>query len=301
MYNKKIVLIGGGHGLSGLLNGMKEFKYLTAIVDVTDSGGSTGKLRKKFDCPAMGDIRICLDALADEKSRDIFERRIKDYGDCVGNLIIASLIKLYDFETAIKIMHKLLGLNENHKVLPISYDIFDIQGEYRNGKRVKTESEFIEEDKLDKVWIEPKAETNKEAIEAIKKSDWIIIAPGSFYTSILVNFLLPEIANETNKKKIIWIVNTMQQRGETIGMDANEHATTLLRYIDHIDYALVNITKPTEEELKKHNYEGYLMPLLHLDKNEKIKHIIEKDFIRYLNDGIAHSPNKIKRVLREII
>jgi uncharacterized cofD-like protein len=302
MYRKKrYVLIGGGHGLSTLLGGMKEFEHLTAIVDVTDSGGSTGKLRNKFDCPAMGDIRICLNSLGDAKLKDIFERRIKDYGDCVGNLIIASLIKLYDFNTAIKIMHKLLGLKDTHRIIPVSLEIFDIRGQYRNGKIVKTENEFIEEDKIEKVWLEPKSKINPEVIQVIKECDYVIIAPGSFYTSILVNFLLPEIATEINKKKIIWIINAMQQLGETIGMDANEHASVLLRYIDHIDYALINNTRPSEEELKKYNYEGYLMSLLHLDKNEKIKHIIEKDLIKYSSIGIIHSPNKVKRVLKEII
>jgi uncharacterized cofD-like protein len=301
MYNKKFALIGGGHGLAGLLGGMKEFDYLSAIVDVTDSGGSTGKLRTKFECPAMGDIRICLDSLGDKELKDIFERRIKDYGDCVGNLLMTSLIKLYDFDTAIKIMHKLLGLKENHKIIPVSLEDFNLKGQYRNEKIVNKESEFIEEDKIDKIWIEPKAKTNQEAIEAIKQSEWIIVAPGSFYTSILVNFLLPEIADEVNKKKIIWIVNAMQQKGETIGMDINEHASVLLRYVDHIDYALVNIKKPTEEELKKANYEGYLMPLIHLDKHDNIKHIIEKDFVHCSNEGIVHSPNKVKRILREIV
>ena len=301
MNKNKICLIGGGHGLSGILGGMKEYSYLSAVVDVTDAGGSTGKLRNKFNCPAMGDIRICLDSLGDAKLKDIFERRIKDYGDCIGNLIIASLIKLYDFDTAIKIMHKLLGLKDTHRIIPISLDIFDVQGEYRSGKIVKKENEFIEEDKIEKVWIEPKGKVNPEAIQAIKECDYVIVAPGSFYTSILINFLLPEISEEVNKKKIIWIVNTMQQKGETIGMDANEHAAVLLRYLDHIDYVLVNNTKPLESELKIANYEGYLMPLLHLDKNDKIKHIIEKDLIKYNALGVVHSPNKVKRILREII
>jgi uncharacterized cofD-like protein len=249
----------------------------------------------------MGDIRICLDSLGDEKMKDIFERRIKDYGDCVGNLIIATLIKLYDFETAIKIMHKLLGLKETHRIIPVSLDNFHIRGSYRNGKIIKTEIEFIEEDKIDKIWIEPQGKANPEALEAIKEGDYIIISSGSFYTSILVNFLLPKITEEVNKKKIIWIVNIMQQKGETIGMDANEHANVLLKYINHIDYALINNIKPSEEKLKKTNYEGYLMPLLQLDKHEKIKNIIEENFIKYSEKGITHNINKVNQTLKDIL
>jgi uncharacterized cofD-like protein len=300
MKKTKLCLLGGGHGLSTVLLAMKEYSYLSAIVAVTDSGGSTGKIRNKFDCPAIGDIRRCLNSLADKQLKDIFERRIKDYGDCVGNLIIASLIKLYDFPTAIKIMHKLLGLSDNHRVLPVSLDNFDICGEYKNNKIIKKETDFNNIEKIEKVWLEPVPSANPEALESIIDADYIIIAPGSFFTSILANFLVPEICKEINKKKIIWIANAMQQFGETVGMDINDHANHLLKYINHIDFAIVNNIKPDEEILSKH-YESYLMPLYGLNNNFNIENIVETDMIKYNENGIVHSPFKINKALRKII
>lgn len=295
----KLSLIGGGHGLSTILYSVKDFSYLSAIVAVTDTGGSTGKIRVKFDCPAIGDIRKCIDVLGNVQLKDIFERRIRDYGDCVGNLLIASLIKLYDFDTAIKIMQKLLGLKETHRILPVSLDSFDINGTYRNKKIITKETDFDEEEKIDKVWLNPIPKPNPEALEAIKNSDYVIIVPGSFFTSILATLLVPQIAEEINQKKVIWFVNVIQQYGETIGMDGESHADYLLQFINHIDFAIVNNTRPSEEVLKK--YESYLMPIIHLAKRDNIANIIETDLIKYNERGAVHSPQKVFKVLRKIL
>jgi uncharacterized cofD-like protein len=299
MNKHKILCVGGGHGLSTILYAIKDFTYITGIVAVTDTGGSTGKIRSKFDCPAIGDLRICLNALSNNQLREIFERRIRDYGDCVGNLIIASLIKLYDFDTAIKIMHKLLGLKETHRIIPVSLDNFNICGTYRNKKEIKKETDFIEENKIEEVNLSPVPKANAEAIEAIQQSDYIIISPGSFFTSILANLLIPEIAKEINKKCVIWIVNAMQQYGETIGMNTEDHADYLLKYINHIDYAIVNNIKPSDNDLKQ--YESYLIPLVNLNERANIKHIIFTDLIKNSPNGIVHSPYKVSKILKEIL
>lgn len=299
MNKNKICILGGGHGLSTVLYTLKKYIHLSAIVAVTDTGGSTGNIRTKFECPAIGDIRRCLNSLGNEKLKDVFERRIKDYGDCVGNLIIASLIKLYDFETAVKIMHKLLGLKETHKIIPVSFDNFDICGTYRNNKAIKKETDFIEAEKVEEVWLHPIPKANPEAISAIIEANIIIIAPGSFFTSILANLLVPEITKEINKKKIIWITNIMQQLGETVGMDTTAHLDYLLKYINHIDYIIMNSEKPKDEMLK--DYPGYLMPLLEIQKRDNVKKIIKDDIIRYINGGVVHSPFKLLQILKGII
>lgn len=299
MKNPNICLVGGGHGLSTVLESIRDFDYISAIVAVTDSGGSTGTIRTKFECPAIGDIRKCLNTLGDEHLRDIFERRIRDYGDCVGNLIIASLIKLYDFNTAIKIMHKLLGLKETHRVIPVSLDNFDICGTYRNNKEIKKETDFNQIEKVEKVELKPIPTANTEAIEAIRQSDFVIICPGSFFTSILANLLVPGIAKEINKKEIVWIVNLMQQYGETIGMDINDHANYLLKFVDHLDFVLVNNGKPSANELK--NYESYLIPLMNINKQTSIKHIIEDDFTKSTEESLIHSSAKLNKFLEKIL
>jgi uncharacterized cofD-like protein len=292
-------LLGGGHGLSRILYGLKEFKYISAIVTVIDSGGSTGKIRTKFECPAMGDIRRCLDVLGDKQLKEIFETRTKEYGDCIGNLIIASLIKLYDFGEAINIMHKMLGLSETHKIIPVSLDNYEICGKYINNKEIRKEADFTLEEKIGNIWLSPKPEPNPEAIKAINESDYVIISSGSFFTSILSNLLVPQIAEAINKKTVIWIVNLMQEKGETIGMDADAHAEFILRYINHIDYALVNTSKPSDEILKQH-YESYLMPLTYISA-DKIKHIIYGDYMKYTNSEVIHNSYKITKALKGII
>jgi uncharacterized cofD-like protein len=299
MKKTKLCLCGGGHGLSRILYGLKEFKYLSAIVTVADRGGSTGKLRAKFDCPAMGDIRLCLDSLGDKYLKGIFETRTKGYEDCIGNLIIASLIKLYNFEEAIAIMHKMLGLSETHKIIPVSLDNYEICGKYINNKEIRKETEFILEEKIENTWLSPKPIPNPEALKAINESDFVIISSGSFFTSILSNLLVPQIAEAINKKTIIWIVNLMQEKGETIGMDADAHAEFILKYINHIDYALVNTSKPSDDILKQH-YESYLMPLTYIS-DDKVKHIVYGDYMKYTNSEVIHNSYKITKALKSII
>lgn len=298
--HKTYCIIGGGHGLSTLLTAMKEFPNLRIIIDVTDSGGSTGTLRKAFDCPAMGDMRRCLSELGDEQLRAVAETRIRKYGDCVGNLIISSLAKLYSFEEAIKLYHSLLGVPETQRVMPVSLENSNLYGLYENGKEVHSEDAFTLVEKIKDVWLHPVIKPNPEAIDAIEESDIVIIAPGSFFTSILTNFLVPGIAEATNqgkKKKIIWIVNLMQSKGETIGMDLNDHYTFLSKYVVP-NIVLVNSEKPDPKIISKF-YEGYLMPLTQFHSSG-IK-VIYDNYLEYDEEcGIKHNAEKIVATIRSI-
>jgi len=295
---KKLCIIGGGHGLSNILVSLQQFDNLYIISDVTDSGGSTGTIRKAFDCPAMGDIRKILTTLSNIELRKIFEYRIPQYKDCIGNLIMSSLIKIYSFNEAIKICHGLLGLKETHKVMPVSLDNFNICAEYYDGTTKTKEDELTYNDRIKEIWLDPVGKPNPEVLEAIKDSDCVIIAPGSLYTSIIANLLIPKICNEINKKDIIWIANLMQQFGETIGMDLQDHYNKLREYIE-IDYAIINRTKPKERCLIE-RYEASLMPLLHL-KDDKIK-IIEEDLIDYdVKNSIVHHSLKVFNIIKEIL
>lgn len=299
MSKKTLTILGGGRGLSIVLEGVKNFKNLNIIVGVADSGGSTGKLRKTFNCPAMGDIRRCVSMLGDTKLKSFLEYRIPKYKDCVGNLIIASLTKLYSFEVAIKVYQKLAKASPKHNIIPVSLDNFNIQAEYKNGTITKKETEFNKEEKINKVWLSPIPKPNSIAIKAIKNSEWIIISPGSFYTSIISNLLVPGISDEINKKKIIWIANLMQQKGETVDMFLQEHYNNLIKYIKHIDVAIINIENPDKEFLKK-NYKDYLMPLLHFeDKN--VPTIIEDKLIKYKNTTIIHNSGKVYNIIKNLI
>lgn len=300
MHKHRFCVIGGGHGLAQILKGLKLFTYLDIICDVTDSGGSTGTIREKMTLPAMGDMRLVMSTLADDKIKEILEYRISKYKDCVGNLLIASLSQLHGFQEAIDIVHDMLGLSENHRILPVSLDCFDIQGRYIDGSTAKKESELIQNNKLEKVWLNPIPKANPEALKAIDRSDYVIIAPGSFYSSIMANILVPHVADKISKKKIIWICNLLQQEGETIGMDLEEHCHVLCRELDHIDYAVVNTKKPSIEVIKN-NYPGFIMSLHHLKSCEKINHIIEDDILIENEKMVMHSPEKIHDIIRKIL
>lgn len=303
--NRIICLIGGGHGVSNILRGMKKFDNLRIISAVTDRGGSTGKLRAKMNVPAMGDLRLIMTTLGDEKLRDIFETRIPQYKDCVGNLIFSSLIKLYSFDEAVKIVHGMLGVSENHRVIPVSLDNFDLYAEYVDGKKAKNETEFIHTERIEKVWIESNIKPNPGAITAIKESSIVIISPGSFYTSIIANLLIPDIAKEISRKTVIWIPNLIQQQGETIGLDLEDHFNILSKYL-RIDTVIANNAKPDIDILKE-NYEGYLMPILVTEgfrkrlSDNKIN-LIESDLIDDNNeDSITHDYNQVYEIVKGIL
>ena len=300
MHKHKFCIIGGGHGLAQILRGLKLFTYLDIICDVTDSGGSTGIIRDKMSLPAMGDMRLVMSTLGDEKLRDIFEYRISKYKDCVGNLLIASLSQLHGFQEAIDITHDLLGLSQDHRVIPVSLDCFDIQGKYIDGVTAKKESELIRNNKIEKVWLNPIPKANPEALKAIDRADYVIIAPGSFFSSIMANILVPHVADKISKKKVIWICNLLQQEGETIGMDLEEHGNILCDEIDHIDYAIVNTKRPSIEVIKN-NYPGFIMSLHSLKQCDNVKHIIEDDILIENEKMVMHSAEKIHEIIRKII
>jgi uncharacterized cofD-like protein len=305
MNNKSIItIIGGGHGMSNLLKGLRKFKNLRIITAVTDSGGSTGVLRTTFNCPAMGDIRLVLSTLGNDKIKDIFEYRIPKYKDCVGNLIISSLIKLYSFNEAIKIIHDLLGIPEEQQIIPSSLDNAQLCGEYDDGFTVNKESDFTHTGKITNLWMNPELRVNPEAIKSIKESDYVIISPGSFFTSILASIILPGMAKEINKKTVIYIANILQQQGETIGLDLEGHFNWLNKYIK-IDYLIVNNGTPTEKIMQS-EYESYLMPVT---LSTAFKDILGKKNIKCIEgdlidnnkkETILHDYNKLYTIIKNI-
>ena len=295
MINKKFAILGGGHGLSNVLQALKFEKNIKAIVSTANSGGSTGKLRKTFNCPAMGDIRKCLSTLSDSPMVDLFEKRT-DNNDCIGNLIIGGLAKLYYFDYAIKKAHKILEIPETKKVIPISLDNYDIQSKYQNGKICKNEVEFNQIDKIEKIWLNPIPKANPEALQALKEADYVILAPGSFYTSVLVNLEIPEIKNILKFKPVIWIANLMQEKYETLNYTLLDLYNLLLTYC-HIDVVIMNNRIPTKNMLL--NYKDYLKPLLKL--NLKNISIIKSPLLKCENKILTHSIKNTYEAIQKAI
>ncbi|MCT4612989.1 MAG: YvcK family protein [Clostridia bacterium] len=240
MEDKKITVIGGGTGLSTLLRGLKKYNdHITAIVAVTDDGGSSGKLRKDLGILPPGDIRNCLVALSREENlmKEVFQHRFSDgdlKGQCLGNLFIAGLAELTgSFSEAISKTSEILAISG--KVLPVTLEDLVLHAQLENNEVIAGESVIgegvikhktsIKRMFLDKENVKPA----EGVVDAILNSDVIILGPGSLYTSIIPNLLVEDVSKSLidTSAEIIYICNTVTQPGETTGYDVYNHVNAI--------------------------------------------------------------------------
>jgi uncharacterized cofD-like protein len=248
----KIAVIGGGTGLSTILNGLKEYtSNIVAIVTVSDEGGSSGRLREEFGILPPGDIRNCLVSLAEATTlmKELFQYRFKE-GEGLkehsfGNLFITAMTQVTgSFEEAIKASSKVLAIRG--RVMPSTLDKIRLKAEYGDGSIEEGEDKITAKGKpVKKVYlIPPQACANPEAIEAIREADLIILGPGSLFTSIIPNILIGQIAKEVSLKNVLklYICNVMTQHGETDGFTAADHLEALIAHSsrDLVNCCLVN-------------------------------------------------------------
>jgi uncharacterized cofD-like protein len=229
----KIVAIGGGTGLSSILEGLKEYtSNITAIVTVADEGGSSGRIREEFDILPPGDIRNCLVSLAEapQLMRDLFQYRFEGgegiKGHSFGNLFITAMTKITgSFKDAVKESSIVLAIRG--RVLPSSLDKIRLQAQYSDGTAKIGEDKIPEEEKsIKKISLIPEdAKSNPEAVEAIREAEIIIFGPGSLFTSIIPNLLIDQISEKIASRNImkLYICNVMTQHGETDGFTAYDH------------------------------------------------------------------------------
>jgi uncharacterized cofD-like protein len=235
----RVVAIGGGHGLSTLLRGLKTFTHrLTAVVTVADDGGSSGRLRKSIGILPPGDLRNCLAALSDDETMitQIFQYRFADgsgdlEGHSFGNLFISALSDITgSFEDAIAESGKVLAVHG--RVLPSSLVDVQLTGEVflagsSQATVVKGESSITEAGgNIRRVWLQPNnPPAYPEVLQAILSADFIVIGPGSLYTSILPNLLVPDIsaAIRTSQAVKIYVCNVATQPGETESFTCGDH------------------------------------------------------------------------------
>jgi uncharacterized cofD-like protein len=229
----KIVVIGGGTGLSTLLRGLKTYSAnITAIVTVADDGGSSGRLRREFGVLPPGDIRNCLAALADEEKllTELFQYRFQVgdglTGHSFGNLFLTALSDITgDLERAVTASSKVLAIRG--QVLPATLSDVRLWAELTDGRRIEGESSITKAggniDKIGCIPANPPA--LPAAIKAIKEADYIIMGPGSLYTSVIPNLLVPEIADAiaSTEAPRIYVCNIMTQPGETQGYSVADH------------------------------------------------------------------------------
>lgn len=263
----KIVTLGGGTGLSSLLRGLKHYtSNLTAIVTVSDDGGSSGKLRQILGILPPGDIRNCLTALASEESlmSELFQYRfpagIGLQGHSFGNLFLAAMTGICgDFEKAVKQSGKILAVSG--KVLPATLNTTMLCAKMSDGSITEGESAISRSSlSIEKVFLKPvDCQPLPESLQKIKEADAIILGPGSLYTSLICNLLIPGITEAIKQSKAIkiYVLNIMTQRGETDNFTASDHIKTITDHIQvqPFNYILINNKNPSKL-LEKYAEEG---------------------------------------------
>ncbi|MCK5081686.1 MAG: YvcK family protein, partial [Candidatus Omnitrophica bacterium] len=218
----KIVTIGGGHGLSHLISGLKEYSSnITAIVTVADSGGSSGRLREEFNIVAPGDIRNCLVALADAPALmgELFQFRFSEdselKGHNFGNLFLTAMVQLTDgdFERAVKETSRVLAIRG--KVVPSTVSNVHLIAEYEDGTKTQGEAKIPNPGSRIKrlLLTDEDAHPTKEALESIEEADVILLGPGSLYTSVIPNLIIKGVSEAIARSRAfkIYVCNVMTQ------------------------------------------------------------------------------------------
>ena len=311
MNDKKVVVLGGGTGQSVLLSGLKRFPFdITAVVSVCDDGKSTGKLRKEFNVPAMGDIRRVLIALSETEDivGKLVNYRFKTNGDfdghTVGNIMLTALIDLYgSMSQGIKQISKILNLKGT--VLPLTDDNVTLMGEMTDGSQVEGEHNITLSDKKIKIFYYKKTpKANKDVIKKIKDSDAVILSMGSIYTSIIPNLLCEEVkkAIDESHAKIIYVCNIMSQPGETDGFKVSDHINLLNSYLGErkIDIVITNNEKISKRVQKKYETLEQKDLILIDDENITIKNV-KRPLVKIEDETIRHDSVKLALEIMNIL
>lgn len=267
----KIVVIGGGTGLSVLLRGLKKYtSNITAIVTVADDGGGSGVLREDLGMLPPGDIRSCILALANTEPsmENLLQFRFSDgklKGQSFGNLLLAAMNEMYgSFEMAIKEMSNVLAVTG--KVLPMTLEDVNLKARLLNGHIAKGESDIpnicIEEDTLiDMIYTEPRfCYPLKEALKSIEEADLIVLGPGSLYTSVIPNLLMVGVVDAITSARahVAYISNVMTQPGETSGYSVSDHVDAIIKHSRKgmLDYVIANTEGASRDTLERYNIDG---------------------------------------------
>jgi len=314
-YDLKIVVIGGGTGLSTILRGLKRYPIdITAIVTVADDGGSSGSLRNVLQVPPPGDIRNVLVALSEVEPlvQELFQYRFEGdsglAGHPTGNLLLAAMTDITrDFASAVQKLSEVLKVRG--RVLPVCNTPLCLCAEYDNGTITQGESLIPDVDKKIKCvyYNHPKPTALSESVEAILKADVVLLGPGSLYTSVIPNLLLDEIAQAViqTKAPCVYCCNIMTQPGETTGLSAADHVKAIE---DHVGERIVDKIIVNDEKIKSSVSERYLeqnSTVVEIDK-ERLKNmgieIVESRLVAYNSAGeVRHNAKKLSATIFSLL
>ncbi len=297
---KNVVVIGGGTGLSTLLRGLKLFPMnITAIVTVADDGSSTGRLRREFDMPAVGDLRNVLVSLSEVEPlvEELLQYRFDTYSDldkhALGNLMLAAMYDITgSLTTSLESFSRIFNIKG--KVLPITEDKAILVAHTKDGKTIEGESKITKAGKqIDYIEYKNKVTVTPQVIEAINKADLIIVGIGSLYTSIIPNLLPKEMkkALKQAKAKKMYICNIMSEHGETDNYNVSDCVKQINKYVDKrfIDVVLVNKKIVPDDILELYKVEKSAQIMLDKDEIKKMGiELITADLLKINNNQVRH-------------
>lgn len=311
----RIVAVGGGTGLSTLLRGLKQHTAnITAIVTVTDDGGSSGRLVQEMGIIPPGDMRNCLVALADAEKlmTDLFQHRFKARsgslsGHSVGNLLIAGLIEQCDgdIDRALKMASEVLAIRG--RVVPSTMDHVRLRALMEDGSEICGETAIVGSNKrIRRVFLDPEeCQPHEAALEAIADAELICIGPGSVYTSIVPNLLIPGLAEAiaASKAPKVYICNVMTQRGESDAFTAAEHLVAIQANVEAkvAEYVVMNTGVPSQAILDK--YRESQQDLVVPDPERLIAmgyKPVRGDFMSEM-DYVRHDPARLAARIMELL
>ncbi|MBI4812067.1 YvcK family protein [Candidatus Falkowbacteria bacterium] len=319
---KKIVTIGGGSGQFVLLSGLRDLKgiNITAVVAMSDSGGSSGKLRDELGVLPPGDILKCSIALSPyrELARKILQTRFKAFnrlnGHVAGNLFL-SILGQYggSFPAGIKALGETLEIKG--KVLPVSLTKSTLVAELSSGRRLYGETAIDiprekkrGKEKIEKIYLVSQnsgsIKVYPPVLAAIKSADCIIIGPGDIYTSIMPNFLVKGVVEAIKKArgKVVYIMNIMTKFGETDGFGVEDFIKTIEDKIKRkLDYVLINSARPNSRLIKKYSKKNAEFVKIDKDLKKQNKKLIISDFLSVKGELARHDSEKTAKAIARII
>ena len=311
---KKIVVIGGGHGSATMLRGLKTLPNvtLTSIVAVSDSGGSTGRLRNLFDIPAIGDIRNVMTAMAEEETlfKFLMEYRfnnplVKDedvIGHNLGNLILYALMDRQGGNLTEAISAASKVLNVQGQIIPSSLESITLYAKMADDTIVRGEANIPQIDNsISEVFFDHDVKASYQAIRAIKEADIIVLGVGSLFTSILPNLIIKDIAQAINNSKspVVYYCNMMSETGETDGYCMEDHVHMINKHGVKVDAVVMADDIIPESLLNRYSVSKQQL-VLAKQKEHDFK-VLRKNLLMFDSQQIRHSPDKIRNTFMDVL